>query len=935
MGAHVRTMTSPLLLPMAARRLGGVARHTVFLAFALACAWTQAQEERVLIYAAPNGNDAWSGTLPEPNAERSDGPVTDLQLAVAMAREKRGDSTAGYEVCLRGGTYFLPRTLRLTQADSGTKDTPTVIRAYRNERPVLLGARPLEGWEPHRGPVLRVDLAANGLKGRRIRQLFAGGRRLTLARYPNVDPAKPLTSGWAYVDSEPPPAGVLEDVGAKRVLRMREEDVRSWAHPDRGEVFIFPGHEWWNNIVPIAAADHARRLVTLKRDCSYEIAPEDRYYVRGMLEELDAPGEWCTDAVGEVLYLWPSAPPDEAPVLAPVTRTILELKQARHVRVQGLTFQYCDGHAVTLRDCEQCLVAACTIRDVGDYHGSGVSVSGGRENGVVGCDISHTGHSGISLAGGDQKTRTPAGNYAENNHVTRTGVYYKQGSGISVRGVGNRVSRNTIHHVPRWAVGFGGNDHVIELNHLHHVSLETTDTGAVYGGSLNWLSGHGVVIRHNFIHDAIGRGRRNGEWRAPFYAWGIYLDWTAMGVTVSGNIVARAPRAGIMVHDGRFNTIENNIIFDCGTGEHEPGSQIEFSGWHIDHFFWKRGLGFGWVKQFESVADQPVWQRDGTTLRDPRQSALSDGRTMHSNVVRRNILCGHDPDAQTFRFRNVSFENNPSDHNLLWHDGSAIKTGLFRVREETGPNLVPNPGFEEGEADSVPPGWTPRLPWKGCSVARVTESPHGGAGALLMSGAASAALEGKPSWEREVAVQTPFIRTVVPGQHYRVSAWVKAGEPGTRVRLEALSYKGGAYDVRLSKPETTVGTEWQEIEGTFRLPQPGDGGYRQGMETTFYIRFILRQDEGTLWVDDVALHQATVMDEWEAWRAEGMDRHSVVADPLFVDPGNDDFRLREDSPAWTLGFRRIPVERIGCYADQWRTTWPLPSPASAMNDATE
>jgi hypothetical protein len=36
-----------------------------------------------------------------------------------------------------------------------------------------------------------------------------------------------------------------------------------------------------------------------------------------------------------------------------------------------------------------------------------------------------------------------------------------------------------------------------------------------------------------------------------------------------------------------------------------------------------------------------------------------------------------------------------------------------------------------------------------------------------------------------------------------------------------------------------------------------------------------------------------------------------VADPLFVDPSNGDYRLMDGSPAYALGFQDIPVERIG------------------------
>ena len=37
------------------------------------------------------------------------------------------------------------------------------------------------------------------------------------------------------------------------------------------------------------------------------------------------------------------------------------------------------------------------------------------------------------------------------------------------------------------------------------------------------------------------------------------------------------------------------------------------------------------------------------------------------------------------------------------------------------------------------------------------------------------------------------------------------------------------------------------------------------------------------------------------WRAMGFDTHSVIADPMFVDPANDDYRPRANSPALKLG----------------------------------
>ncbi|MCK4417413.1 MAG: hypothetical protein KAV99_04540 [Candidatus Latescibacteria bacterium] len=44
---------------------------------------------------------------------------------------------------------------------------------------------------------------------------------------------------------------------------------------------------------------------------------------------------------------------------------------------------------------------------------------------------------------------------------------------------------------------------------------------------------------------------------------------------------------------------------------------------------------------------------------------------------------------------------------------------------------------------------------------------------------------------------------------------------------------------------------------------------------------------------------------------DGYDTHSIVADPMFVDPGHDDYRLRPESPALKLGFQPIDVSKIG------------------------
>lgn len=62
---------------------------------------------------------------------------------------------------------------------------------------------------------------------------------------------------------------------------------------------------------------------------------------------------------------------------------------------------------------------------------------------------------------------------------------------------------------------------------------------------------------------------------------------------------------------------------------------------------------------------------------------------------------------------------------------------------------------------------------------------------------------------------------------------------------------------------------------------------------------------------------------WDEWRKQGQDEHSILADPQFVDPETHDYRLRPGSPALALGFKPIPVDKIGPYEHALRASWPI------------
>jgi hypothetical protein len=63
-----------------------------------------------------------------------------------------------------------------------------------------------------------------------------------------------------------------------------------------------------------------------------------------------------------------------------------------------------------------------------------------------------------------------------------------------------------------------------------------------------------------------------------------------------------------------------------------------------------------------------------------------------------------------------------------------------------------------------------------------------------------------------------------------------------------------------------------------------------------------------------------------------LENNLIGTDPHLADAKRLDFRLRKDSPAWSLGFKPIPVKEIGLYKDPLRASWPVvhtadPAPA--------
>jgi hypothetical protein len=229
---------------------------------------------------------------------------------------------------------------------------------------------------------------------------------------------------------------------------------------------------------------------------------------------------------------------------------------------------------------------------------------------------------------------------------------------ISLGGVGNRAAHNLIHDAPHMAIQFSGNDHVIELNEIHNVCLESNDAGAIYAGR-DWTM-RGTVIRHNYLHEITGFRDRG--------CVGVYLDDMFCGTTIYGNVFYKVTRAAF-IGGGRDCTVENNIFVDCDPALHIDARAMNWASYHV---------GTTMTDRFKAMPyTSELWRK-----RYPRLVNILEDEPAapKGNLVARNIFMGGRWDGVRQEARSyVTFVDNSIDQDGIF-EGVPPKT--FRLRDD-------------------------------------------------------------------------------------------------------------------------------------------------------------------------------------------------------------------------------------------------------------
>ncbi|MGQ9504379.1 MAG: GDSL-type esterase/lipase family protein [Thermogutta sp.] len=590
----------------------------------------------IRFYVAENGNDQWTGRLPDSDAQGSNGPWRSLApLATAAQNCLSQGPAANIEVVVRPGRYELSSPIVLRFPDA--KGCRLVIRGERPLAAMLSGGRRIQNWVPataiddlpsqlpleSRPHVFVADLKSMGITeygspGGGGLELFYQELPMTLARWPNEGFVKIAN----LLNEEPfKTHGIPGDKVGKFIYEGSRQD--RWQLEKDPWVHGYWFWDWSDQRHPIQSIDSERHIIAIKPPYHhYGYRKGQWYYGFNLLCELDAPGEWYLDRQTGRLYFWP---PDSAKTVSELVTgdptvssldSLVEVSGGKNVEITGLVFAHTRRTAISFTDCEDCRVTNSQLYLLGGW---GIVIRGGQRCLVKGCQLRLLGEGGVSAEGGDRAKLQSAGHVIEENEISDYGrIYRMYRAGVSIGGVGQSVVHNHIHHAPHQAVGFSGNNHLIAFNEIDHVCLESNDAGAIYAGR-DWTM-RGTQIVSNYFHHISGFEDRG--------CMGVYLDDMFCGTTIRKNMFYRVTRAAF-IGGGRDNLVENNVFVECRPAVHVDARAMGWASYHVDTTMTERLKAMPF--------DSPLWQSAYPELVRILQDEPAAPK---GNVIRLNICVG-------------------------------------------------------------------------------------------------------------------------------------------------------------------------------------------------------------------------------------------------------------------------------------------------------
>ena len=594
------------------------------------------QVKAVEIFVSPSGNDNWSGRLMNVNPAGTDGPKATLSAALDALRNVADAQPR--RMVLMAGEYFLEKPLLLNPSDNGLE-----ITAAPKQSVVLYGGRKITGWQKEGNQFYAASLPGVKEGNWDFRVLIVNGRYCDRARLPEKGKFEHLTDfpvpwmsttggGWKR---KPTPIELT-------TLKFKPQDVPDNLEPHNAEVRVY--HMWDESLVGLSRIDRENHLLHFSSPTGHPAGAfgVKNYVIFNVRQGMTQPGQWYLDRqAGKVVY-WPLQGEDltQAEVLAPTVESVIRLQGEQNKLVKNITLKdfkvavtttplqaggFGAGNfpgAIQLDYAQDCRLSFLEISNVG---GQGIKVNNGR-NEITHCRIHHIGACGI---------RAPSC-VVTDNLVHDIGLTYPSSIALWGGGKNGVFSHNEIHDAPYTGINCGGENHLIEANHIYRVMQKLHDGGGIY-----CFAGKNTVLRGNFIHDLIDTG--------GYGASAYYLDERSEMCTVEMNLSVNVARPSHN-HMANHNTIRNNVFIHngdlqltfarCSDYSFEKNvlyatGKITFMGINVltdfnqNILYSKKGEVIGQtIKDYSPTGSEPLKPDNNNNFDDPGLAEYKNGRVI-------------------------------------------------------------------------------------------------------------------------------------------------------------------------------------------------------------------------------------------------------------------------------------------------------------------
>ncbi len=622
-------------------------------------------------YVSPEGNDQANGLFAK-QYDQTNGPYQTLARAQSAVRALKTSAQFKEPVIIHIGTgiYSLDQPLVFDLRDSGVPGREIIWQAD-NGPVILTGGKPLSNCE-NTGQLWTcpvTDLNFDNIKRPADSRkksyfspfhLYINEHRYHLARWPDT--------GWAHIKQALTEKTKFSSFQALPVIAQQSQLL---------QIHIFASNDWLDQYLPVAEIDSVNNQITLQSETAYPILSGRRFYLQNIRSELNAEEEWFYDnSNNRVLFITAAGAKPERIIISALNN-LISISQAGYISFRNLTLRYTTDAAISIKQAHHIKMDGLEINNV---DASAIEAIDSNNISIINNHIHDIGEGGISMSGGERKTLKAANNIVHNNYIHDfANLILTYCPAVETRGVGSFITHNLIDHGSGGGVTIGGNDHLLEKNEISHVCEQAADCGAVYDGR-NWTD-RGNVIRYNSLHDIYGYAfqRINTAENTVEYAQkgavGVYLDDGMSGVTVYGNIFNNAGSLAIQLGGGRDNIIQNNVFFskECAIC--------------VD----ARWPEYVWSLNRNTLRDVPylskLWRNRYPALALPMHNDIwPEGNTIKSNIIISNKQDG--PVVQYI----LPAESNDISNNIVWSTLGNFKV-LYNILDR--PNTLGDVNWQD------------------------------------------------------------------------------------------------------------------------------------------------------------------------------------------------------------------------------------------------